>query len=64
MATKIAEYKFGDYDTYKSAVDRICKEGGSNDSWTCDYPYIKIYDNCDYSVLAGKICRAYGGKSI
>jgi len=61
---KIAEYKFDDYDAYKSAVNRICEEGGNGDSWACDYPYITIYDDCDYVALAGKICRAYGGKSI
>jgi len=63
MAT-LADYKFDDYDSYKAAVDRICKEGGTGDSWHCNYPWISIYDNCDYAALAGQICRANGGRAI
>ena len=60
----IADYKFDDGDSYDSAVKRICNEGGSGNSWDAKWPYITIYDDCDYAALAGRICQAYGGKPI
>jgi hypothetical protein len=67
MATKIAEYKFTDYNGWSAAKNRLYDAlGGSNynDSITNSgsNPYwITIYDNCNDPKAAGKICNANGG---
>jgi len=64
--TKIAEFKFTDYDGYDAARNRLYSEVGSGciDSQTYDdYYYISIWDNCSDPGRASQICSANGGKA-
>jgi len=64
MATKIAEYKFNDYDDWTAAKSRLYNALGSSnysDSITSDNYWIAIWDNCNDAKTAGQICKANGG---
>lgn len=68
MSTKIAEYKFADYDDWTGAKNRIYDAlGGSNysDSITSQSGYyIAIWENCNDPKIVGSICKAHGGEVI
>jgi hypothetical protein len=63
MATKIAVYKFNDYDDWTAAKNRLYEALGSNynDSITCESNWITIWDSCNDPKTAGQICKANGG---
>jgi len=69
MATKIAEYKFSDYDDWTAAKNRLYDALGSsnysdsvtNESSSSSY-WITIWDACNDSKAAGQICKANGGE--
>ena len=68
MATKIAEYKFTDYDDWKAASDRLYDALGSG-NWSESIvssgsnPYwITIWDSCNDPKASGQICKANGGE--
>jgi len=68
MATKIAEYKFNDYNDWTAAKNRLfaalgnsnysesISESGGNPYW------ITIWDSCNDPKTAGQICKANGGE--
>jgi hypothetical protein len=65
MATKIAEYKFMDYDDWSAAMNRLYNAVNYSDSISTSgsNPYwIAIYDNCNDAKVAGQICKANGGE--
>jgi len=68
MATKIAEYKFTDYDDWSAAKNRLYDALGGNNysdaiSNSGNNPYwITIWDSCNDSKTAGQICKANGGE--
>ena len=67
MASKIAEYKFIDYDAWQAAKSRLYDElGNSNYSSSItsegSNPYwITIWDDCNNVSVAGKICEGNRG---
>jgi len=68
MATKIAEYKFTDYNDYQAAKNRLYDALGSSnysdsisDSGSNPY-WITIWDSCNDAKAAGQICKANGGE--
>ena len=69
MATKIAVYKFTDYDGWNAAKNRLYDAlGGSNynnsitSEQTSSSYWLTIWDNCDDAKNAGKICSGNGGE--
>ena len=68
MATKIAIYKFNDYDDWTAAQNRLYESLGSSNYSNAitnegSNPYwITIWDNCDDAKTAGQICKANGGE--
>jgi hypothetical protein len=70
MSTKIAIYKFTDYDSWNAASNHIYDALGStnySNSITKEgnNPYwITIWGECDDPKTAGQICKANGGEAI
>ena len=65
MSTKIAEYKFNDYDDWTAAKNRLSDALGYNYSdsiSSSDTNWITIWDNCNNPKTAGQICKANGGE--
>jgi hypothetical protein len=65
MATKIAEYKFTDYDDWTAAKNRLHDALGSSNysnSITSETNWITIWDECNDPKTAGQICKANGGE--
>jgi hypothetical protein len=65
MATKIAEYKFNDYNDWTAAKNRLYNALGSgnySESITSDTNWIAIWDSCNDPKTAGQICKANGGE--
>jgi hypothetical protein len=70
MATKLAEYKFTEWEDWKAAIGRLYDELGSSnysDSIRAEGSnpyYITIWDDCNNPRAAGQICKANGGTAI
>ena len=72
MSTKIADYKFTDYDSWTAAKNKLYDFLGNSygncittETTENGYVYwITIWDDCNYSREAGQICSANGGTPI
>jgi len=64
MSTKIAEYKFNDYDDWTAAKNRLYDALGNNysNAITSETKWITIWDECSDPKTAGQICKANGGE--
>jgi hypothetical protein len=66
MATKIAVYKFNDYDDWNAATNRLYEALGSgnySDSITTETNWVTIWDNCNDPRTAAKICSGHNGEA-
>ena len=72
MSTRIADYKFTDYDNWTAAKSKLSAFLGNTygnciTTETTDNGsvyWITIWDECDYSREAGQICSANCGTPI